>query len=77
MPILAISVFKRIIFDDWIMVAVITSFVMVGGIFLMGSIRALLLPKATREHLANLPLEGEAPDPSAATTDLPPLPPKP
>ena len=69
MPTLAIVAFKRIIFQDWATIIGIVSFVVVGTIFLIGSIRALFLPKAKREHLANLPLDGD--------TTSPPSPPPP
>ena len=59
MSVLASVEFKRIVFEEWALVIVIVSFALVGLIFLIGSVRALLLPKGEREHLANLPLEGD------------------
>ena len=61
---------------ELVMVIVILSFVVVACIFLIGTIRAFCLPKAKREHLANLPLAEDA-DPPAPTEDSNPLPPKP
>ena len=67
---LASMAFKRVVFEEWVLIIVICSFGVVAGIFLIGTIRALLLPKDQREHLANLPLEGDAPPPP--TPDPPP-----
>lgn len=68
--------FKRIIYEDWVMIIVIISFVVVSCIFLIGSIRAFFMPKDKREHLANLPLEDDKPPP-APPHDPTTLPPKP
>ena len=52
--------FKRVAYEDWVLLVGVISFVLVGFIFLVGTIRALRIPKATREHLAALPLEEDS-----------------
>jgi hypothetical protein len=49
--------FKRILMEDWTVYVPIISFVLIGGVFLVATIRALRLSKDQREHLASLPLE--------------------
>jgi hypothetical protein len=49
--------FKRILFEDWAISVPIISFVLIGGVFIVATIRALRLSKDKREHLASLPLE--------------------
>jgi hypothetical protein len=49
--------FKRITYEEWAMVFVVISFILVTGVFILSSIRVFLIPKATRERLASLPLE--------------------
>ena len=63
MPVLASVEFKRVVFEEWVLIIVIGSFAVVACLFLIGTIRALLLPKDKREHLANLPLDGDSPPP--------------
>lgn len=48
--------FKRIIHEDWAAIVPILSFILTAGVFVVTTIRAILLSKASREHLANLPL---------------------
>lgn len=48
--------FKRIIYDDWTHVVPIISFVITFAVFAFTTIRACLLSKDRREHLANIPL---------------------
>jgi hypothetical protein len=60
--------FKRIAYEDWALLVGVVSFVLVSFIFLVGTIRALRIPKAKREHLASLPLDDTPPtttEPSA------------
>lgn len=52
--------FKRVAFEDWALLVGIVSFVMVSFVFVVGTIRALRIPKATRDHLASLPLEDDS-----------------
>jgi hypothetical protein len=49
--------FKRIAYEDWALLIAIISFASVSFIFLVGTIRALRIPKAKRDHLASLPLD--------------------
>lgn len=71
MSVLASVEFKRIIFEEWVLLVVIASFVVVGSVFLIATLWVMLLPKAKREHIANLPLEDDAApiqDPTPPTT---------
>ncbi len=56
--------FKRITYEEWAMVFVVISFILVTGVFIASSIRVFLIPKATRERLASLPLDLSDSDPS-------------
>ena len=49
--------FKRIIYDDWVMIVPIISFCFTFGVFALTTVRALLISKERREHLACLPLQ--------------------
>ena len=49
--------FKRIAYEDWTLIIGIVSFVLVSGVFLIGAIKAIRMPKAKRDHLASLPLD--------------------
>ncbi len=49
--------FKRLIYEDWTRIVPIISFVLTFGVFAFTAIRAVLIPKNRREHLANLPLK--------------------
>ena len=69
MPFLASVAFNSVVFEEWVPIVVIGSFAVVACIFLIGTIRALLLPKDKREHLANLPLDGDWPPPQPPTPD--------
>jgi len=60
MSLLASVEFKRIIFEEWVLLVVIASFVVVGSVFLLATLWVMLLPKDQREHIANLPLEDDA-----------------
>lgn len=48
--------FKRLILEDWQMVIPVVAFVLTFGVFLVLSIKAILLGKKQSEHMANLPL---------------------
>ena len=49
--------FKRILVEDWAAYVPIISFVLIAGVFIAVTIRALRLDKRERERLASLPLE--------------------
>ncbi|MEO0017742.1 MAG: hypothetical protein RLZZ522_1025 [Verrucomicrobiota bacterium] len=49
--------FKRVTYEDWVLLAALTSFIMVAAVFLVGMIRALRLSKADRDRLSALPLD--------------------
>ncbi len=49
--------FQRVIHHDWAALIPIISFTITAGFFIAISIRAMLLKKPDREHLANIPLE--------------------
>ncbi|MCX6876190.1 MAG: hypothetical protein NTW21_20645 [Verrucomicrobia bacterium] len=68
--------FKRVFFEEWSGLMAALSFMLIAGVFVVGTLRALRIPKAQREHLANLPLEG-AGDSSAPTPDATQVPIKP
>lgn len=65
--------FKRVTYEDWVLLAAVTSFVMVAAVFVVGMIRALRLSKADRDRLSALPLDA----PSTSSTDEPPTTPHP
>ena len=46
---------KRLIMEDWAVIVPIISFAVTATVFITVSIRALTLPKARREELANIP----------------------
>ncbi|NQX00283.1 hypothetical protein HQ447_06455 [bacterium] len=49
--------FQRIFVEDWVTYVPIISFVLIAGVFIAVTIRALRLDKAERTRLASLPLE--------------------
>lgn len=53
--------FKRILVEDWAMWTPIISFILIAGVFVVVTIRALRISKADRSHLASLPLEDSEP----------------
>jgi len=53
--------FKRITYDEWTTIVPIIGFVLTFGAFLIIVVRALFMKKKKRDHLANLPLEGDKP----------------
>lgn len=48
--------FKRLIYEDWMAIVPIVSFIATAGVFLFTTIRALCLSKQRCEHLASLPI---------------------
>lgn len=49
--------FQRIIVEDWATYVPIISFVLIAGVFIAVTIRALRIDKCERNRLASLPLE--------------------
>lgn len=49
--------FQRVMHQDWAAIVPIVSFIITAGFFIAISVRAMLLKKPDREHLANLPLD--------------------
>ena len=68
--------FKRIIYEEWVMFVVIAWCAAVVCIFLLSTIRAFFLPKEKRDRLANLPLDDDksSPHPPQDPTSTPPKP---
>ena len=62
--------FKRVTYEEWAVLVVAVSFVLVSLVFLVGTIRAFCIPKTKREHLASLPLD-ETPASSAPESSTP------
>jgi len=54
--------FKRLIYEDWMAIVPIISFVATAGVFLFASIRALCLPKKRCEQLAAMPIDDRSPE---------------
>jgi hypothetical protein len=52
--------FRRVIIEDWVVSAPLISFAIIGLVFIVVTIRALRMNKATRDHLSSLPLEDPA-----------------
>ncbi|MFQ3225801.1 MAG: hypothetical protein ACI8Z5_002066 [Lentimonas sp.] len=51
--------FKRIIYADWTSIIPLISFWLTFGVFLLITVRAVLLKKTTVNHMENLPLEDD------------------
>ena len=51
--------FKRILVEDWATYVPIISFVLIAGVFIAVTIRALRIDKGERSRLASLPLEDQ------------------
>lgn len=49
--------FQRILVEDWATYVPIISFVLIAGVFIAVTIRALRIDKGERNRLASLPLE--------------------
>ncbi len=49
--------FKRMFAEDWALWAPIISFVLIAGVFIIMTVRALRISRKEREHLENLPLD--------------------
>jgi hypothetical protein len=51
--------FQRILVEDWATYVPIISFVLIAGVFIAVTIRALRIDKGERSRLASLPLEDQ------------------
>lgn len=49
--------FQRILVEEWATYVPIISFVLIAGVFIAVTIRALRIDKGERDRLASLPLE--------------------
>jgi uncharacterized membrane protein (DUF373 family) len=49
--------FHRVLHEQWTSIIPILSFVLIFGVFVVATIRALRMKQGDREHLASLPLE--------------------
>jgi hypothetical protein len=49
--------FQRILVEEWATYVPIVSFVLIAGVFIVVTIRALRIDKGERNRLASLPLE--------------------
>ncbi len=56
--------FKRLILEDWTHVVPILAFALTFLVFLYFVIRAFMLKRSHLEHLAQLPLDEEQPEPA-------------
>lgn len=52
--------FQRLTYESWTHGVPVLAFCLTFGVFLAITIRALLMSKTHREHLADLPLETES-----------------
>jgi cbb3-type cytochrome oxidase subunit 3 len=57
--------FKRVQFEEWQAIITLIAFFVFFIAFLYFCWRALRMSKRDREHMSNLPLESEEPDPSS------------
>jgi hypothetical protein len=57
--------FKRILLEDWATYVPIISFVLIAGVFIAITIRALRIDKGERARLASLPLEDKSENPKS------------
>ena len=49
--------FQRVLHEQWTSIIPVISFVLIFGVFVVATIRALRMKQVEREHLASLPLE--------------------
>lgn len=49
--------FQRILVEEWVTCVPVISFVLIAGVFIAVTIRALRINKGERSRLASLPLE--------------------
>ncbi|MEO5917607.1 MAG: hypothetical protein ABIS50_25480 [Luteolibacter sp.] len=53
--------FKRMFVEDWATWIPIVSFILIAGVFIAVTIRALRISTSEREHLESLPLDDSEP----------------
>lgn len=51
--------FKRLIFEEWQMVIPVVAFALTFAVFLVLSVKAILLGKKQSDHMASLPLAND------------------
>ncbi|MBC2594793.1 cbb3-type cytochrome c oxidase subunit 3 [Ruficoccus amylovorans] len=61
--------FHRITYESWTTIVPIIGFILTFGVFIAIVIRAILMKKKKRDHLANLPLENENTSPDHGKED--------
>jgi uncharacterized membrane protein (DUF373 family) len=49
--------FQRVLHEQWTSIIPVISFVLIFGVFVVATIRALRMKQGEREHLSSLPLE--------------------
>lgn len=52
--------FKRILYDHWTSIVPIAAFILTSAVFLIATVRALMMSKETSHQRALLPLDGPA-----------------
>lgn len=55
--------FKRIIYEDWVAIVPIISFIATAAVFITATIRALCLPRHRCDSLAAIPLSKSTGEP--------------
>lgn len=58
--------FQRIFIEEWATYVPIISFVLIAGVFIAVTIRALRIDKDERKRLASLPLEDQSENPKSS-----------
>jgi len=51
--------FKRISYDEWVAIVPAMSFFLLAAVFVLTTVRALLMARKEREHLSTLPLQDD------------------
>ena len=49
--------FHRVSHEQWTSIIPVLSFVLISGVFVVATLRALRMKRGEREHLASLPIE--------------------
>ena len=57
--------FKRLVFENWVDILPIVGFVVTVAVFILVVIRTVRMKQDRVEHMANLPLDREQPEPSS------------
>lgn len=58
--------FKRILYDHWTSIVPIAAFILTSAVFIIATLRALMMSKETSHKIALLPLDGTPVDEPAA-----------